>query len=260
MIYVMSDIHGYIDLLKERVGQILPRLRKEDKIIFLGDYIDVGTQSRQTLEFLRSLQSEYPENVIVLKGNHEQWFLDSILDRGWDDWFMSDEGMATSRTFMTEEQLAECRSKLSNGGRSAYYTYMRNRIRDNYPDLLKWTDALPLYYETETQIFVHAGVDEDAGERWKTATDEHTLMNKYPAQLGMFCKDIIAGHIGTAVIAGDWDFHGIFHDGMSHFYIDSTVQKSGFLNVLAYSEIRGKYYSLGIDGQLEPVKKYEFYV
>ena len=47
---------------------------------------------------------------------------------------------------------------------------------------------------------------------------------------------------------------------MSHFYIDSTVQRSGFLNVLAYSEISGKYYSLGIDGQLEPVVKHEFYV
>lgn len=260
MIYVMSDIHGYLDLLKERVGQILSRLQKDDKIIFLGDYIDVGAQSRQTLEYLRGLQSDYPENVILLKGNHEVWFLAFVFERGYDDWLFGDYNMTTSRTFLTSEQTAKCGNRLLNGGRDAFYSYMRRCIRDNYSDLLEWTDRLPLYYETETQIFVHAGVDEEAGELWAAAADEELFTNKYPAQLGSFCKDIIAGHIGTAVIAGDWDFHGIFHDGMSHFYIDSTVQKSGFLNVLAYSEIRGKYYSLGIDGQLEPVTKHEFYV
>ena len=260
MIYAISDIHGYLDLLKARVGQILSRLQKGDRIIFLGDYIDVGPQSRQTLEYLRGLQSDYPENVILLKGNHEVWFLSFVFDCGYDDWLSRDKNMTTSRTFLTEEQIAECRKKLLTGGRDAFYGYMRRCIRDNYGSLLEWTDALPLYFETETQIFVHAGVDEEAGELWAAATDEELFTNKYPAQLGAFRKDIIAGHIGTAQISGDAKFHGIFYDRMSHYYIDSTVQRSGFLNVLAYSEISGKYYSLGIDGQLEPVTKHEFYV
>ena len=257
MIYALSDIHGYLDLLKERLGQILPGLRKDDKLIFLGDYVDRGTQSCQTLEFLRGLQSERPENVIVLKGNHEKWFLDFVLDRGWYDWLSEDGGMLTSGTFMTEEQTSESKEKLLNAGRSAFYCFIRRCINENCPDLLSWTDALPLYYETETQIFVHAGVNELAGELWKVLTDEQTLLNKYPAQLGGFVKDIIAGHIGTSSIAIYSDFKGIYYDGASHYYIDSTVEKSSFLNVLAYDEDSGKYFSLGEDGKLMPVRKYE---
>ena len=53
--------------------------------------------------------------------------------------------------------------------------------------------------------------------------------------------DIIAGHIATSKISGDEDFHGVYYDGASHYYIDGTVVESGKIPVLAYDEKSGKY-------------------
>lgn len=49
----------------------------ENKIVFLGDYIDYGPQSREVLESIMHLQKKYGVNkVVVLLGNHEKDFLD----------------------------------------------------------------------------------------------------------------------------------------------------------------------------------------
>ena len=39
-------------------------------------------------------------------------------------------------------------------------------ILSNYEKLIWWIQQMPLYFETKSQIFVHAGVDEEAGEYW----------------------------------------------------------------------------------------------
>ena len=76
-IYVQSDIHGYLNVLKSNIGQI--DLSQDNQLIFLGDYIDYGMKSCQTLRFLYDLQKEYGcEKVVVLKGNHERDFLEWI--------------------------------------------------------------------------------------------------------------------------------------------------------------------------------------
>ena len=55
-----------------------------------------------------------------------------------------------------------------------------------YTELIKWIRNLPFYYETEKQIFVHAGIDEDAGDWWKVGTSEEVFVGKYPATFGHF--------------------------------------------------------------------------
>ena len=39
-------------------------------------------------------------------------------------------------------------------------------------DRIKWIGSLPVFHETEEQIFVHAGVDEEAEEYWKWGTGD----------------------------------------------------------------------------------------
>jgi serine/threonine protein phosphatase 1 len=64
---------------------------------------------------------------------------------------------------------------------------------------------------------------------------------------------VVAGHIGTASISGDKDFHGIYHDGSSHYYIDGSVYDSGTINVLLVDTDKDKYYSVTADGESEIV-------
>lgn len=103
-------------------------------------------------------------------------------------------------------------------------------------DLAGWVRGLPLFAEAAGggPVFVHAGVDEEAGEWWKAGTAEETFTGKFPATFGEFARDVVAGHVGTADISGDPGFHGACWDGQSHYYIDGTTETSGVVPVLRY--------------------------
>lgn len=68
-IAVVGDIHGNIDDLL----RIFERLRYPPamRYIFLGDYVDRGIYGTEVLMLLFALKVKYPENVYLLRGNHE---------------------------------------------------------------------------------------------------------------------------------------------------------------------------------------------
>ena len=78
--YCIGDIHGRLDLLEELHARILADAAGfggERQILYLGDYIDRGAQSKQVVDLL----SEKPLKgfeAIFLKGNHEQALLDFL--------------------------------------------------------------------------------------------------------------------------------------------------------------------------------------
>lgn len=104
----------------------------------------------------------------------------------------------------------------------------------NDKSIINWLRTLPYYFETDTQIYVHAGVDEEAGEYWKWGTEDYFFCCKYPHTIGEFEKDIIAGHIGTYAIANEANYHKVFWDKQSHFYIDGTTELSKVIPILKF--------------------------
>lgn len=84
-VYAIGDIHGRFDLL-------IPLLRRIERdavaradgrrprIVFLGDYIDRGEQSRQVLEALGQLAAAGSPDLVFLRGNHEAALLDFLDD------------------------------------------------------------------------------------------------------------------------------------------------------------------------------------
>lgn len=255
MIFAISDIHGAYDLFKERAEQLKPYLEKGDKLILLGDYIDRGYDSCGCLMLAKELQDKYgKEQVIALKGNHEVWFLDFLVHQG-NDWLAEDVRLSTSKTFLTDDEYEELKL-LSN--REQILDYIRNTIKKSHRELIQWTSNLPLYYETATQIFTHAGVDEDITEDeieyCTLATGDYIFTGKYLPTTGKFYKDIIAGHVEASYVAKDNSFQGIYYDGYSHFYIDGSVNKNRRLLCLAYDEETGNYYDLGVDDSKKVLK------
>ncbi|MCR5237370.1 MAG: hypothetical protein K6E34_09255, partial [Lachnospiraceae bacterium] len=124
-------------------------------------------------------------------------------------------------------------------------------VMESSGDLINWMRSMKRFVETDTQIFVHAGIDEDAGEEWEWGTADHIFTWKYPPTFGRFYKNIIAGHVGTGRIAGDRSFHDIYYDGASHYYIDGSVYRTGNLLLLAYDETDGKYYQMEKQGRIQ---------
>jgi len=77
LIYAIGDIHGQVTMLLELLKAIRSRpLREEDELVFLGDYVDRGEDSRAVLDTVIQLRKEH-ENCIFLRGNHEQLMLDA---------------------------------------------------------------------------------------------------------------------------------------------------------------------------------------
>lgn len=133
-----------------------------------------------------------------------------------------------------------------------------NRIDDNktseYDHIYKkWMRRLPRYHVDGKTVFVHAGIDEEAGENWEYGTLESIFTEKYPAQLGEFSGGykIVAGHVHTSDISGDPFFNGIYFDGKSHYYIDADSPVSGKVNVLKVDTDNQRYFEVTASGEKE---------
>lgn len=257
MLYAMSDIHGYLSAFQKAMEKI--DLSGDNKLVLLGDYIDYGPESGQVLRYIYELQQQYDaEKVIVLRGNHEEMFLEWLdTYRGpnagkpdeyglipYNDWLSTDRDYATFRTFFTKEQWESFQQIKETETGDSLNAQAAQMILSTNAELMKWLRKLPYFYETEKQIFVHAGIDEEAGDLWKLATEEYMFVSKFPATKGKFYKDIIAGHIGTATASGIPGYQGVYFDGQSHYYIDGSVSASGSVPILTYDEKTEKYSEL----------------
>lgn len=84
VVWAVGDVHGRLDLLIPLVEAIRADLQssgaERKMVIFLGDYIDRGPDSRGVLKLLAGLSSSEGVEWRFVKGNHEQAMLD-FLDR-----------------------------------------------------------------------------------------------------------------------------------------------------------------------------------
>ena len=66
---VCGDVHGqWHDLIElYRIGGSAP----DTNYLFMGDYVDRGYYSVETVTLLVALKVRYPDRIFILRGNHE---------------------------------------------------------------------------------------------------------------------------------------------------------------------------------------------
>ena len=173
----IGDIHGYRDKLCRLLNKVQPG--SDDQVVFLGDYIDRGPQSRQVIEELLSFRRSYPETVF-LRGNHEQMLLDALA---FED-LRADRVPHEARERMRRELEARlwtlsCSTYLpelqhvfrSNGGGTTLESYggygsIPEEHRTFFEELLLMHRVTPSccsqegapFYQPKEFVFVHAGI------------------------------------------------------------------------------------------------------
>ncbi|HYA02766.1 MAG TPA: metallophosphoesterase, partial [Syntrophobacteria bacterium] len=63
-IFVVGDIHGCLDKLQDLMKRIDP-VPGRDQLVFLGDYIDRGENSRGVVDYLLQVREKYPETIFL---------------------------------------------------------------------------------------------------------------------------------------------------------------------------------------------------
>lgn len=245
-IYALSDVHGYLAAFNAAMAQV-PLTQTETELLIMGDLIDGGPDSGAVVQKVYDLVREYPHRVHFLLGNHEAMFLDFLFGNNDTDWLSADVDLNTVKSFLSEQQLQELMQTIREDP-AQLRDLVRNKLLATQGPLFKWlrTQQHNLFIETDTQIFVHAGVDEDAGNLWRIGTSDETFYGQYPPQTGTFLKTVIAGHVGSAEVAHNRKYLGhVYWDHASHIFIDGTVSESGVIPVLHYDGLTGSYTEVG---------------
>ena len=77
--FAIGDIHGCHQALLNILKQCRDYAKGEaHRLVFIGDYIDRGPDSRSVIATIRDLEEHYTGEVICLKGNHEDMLLDAV--------------------------------------------------------------------------------------------------------------------------------------------------------------------------------------
>lgn len=249
--YAFSDVHGRLDLLEAALSLVDLAGHAGHSLFALGDYIDGGPDSAGVLYVLKSVAEQYPDQAVVILGNHEIDVLDWLDADDEDfDWLAADVGLGTTRSFLGDETVARVLEDLDGDVTdpdvfARLNATVKREIKVKHAGLISWLRARPLVWETEELILVHAGIDEDGGaESWRLLTDDYTLTHKHPPTFGPTFKRIVAGHTSTEPMHGDGG-HGIFIDP-GHVYLDGDVLKNGVLNVLCFDTNTDEYTHLSV--------------
>jgi serine/threonine protein phosphatase 1 len=168
--YAVGDIHGRADLLE----QMLDRLEREQPepdpaaqpiVVFLGDYVDRGPDSRHVIDMLLEGRPFGFERHFLL-GNHEFMLLafleDPVQHRHW----LTQGGMATLGSYgVPAPPAAASRAALEQAGEI---------FRQNLPRAhLHFLQTLERYVVLGDYAMVHAGVD--PGKPLDSQTDQDLL-------------------------------------------------------------------------------------
>lgn len=153
-VYGIGDIHGNLDLLQGLLKQIsadrAQHADKQHKLIFLGDYIDRGTQSRAVIEFLCA--NDIPGfDVTCLLGNHESTLLKFLTDTSIGSSWVRYGGAATLGSYGIQASPLETDDETFRTLQAA----MATALPDHHLEFLR---ALEPMHREGDYLFVHAGV------------------------------------------------------------------------------------------------------
>lgn len=180
-LFAIGDIHGCFDSFRTMIEQKI-QIRKEDKIVLLGDYIDRGPQSKEVVDYIIDLKNS-GFDVVPVMGNHEAMLLDTLSNNEYFSKWIQNGGTETLRSFGV------------------------NSLGKLAPRYIGFFKGLPYYFEFEDYLFVHAGFNDAINNPFE---DLYSMIwrcrEKYMHPL-LKDKTIVHGHRPISVAACTENIH-----------------------------------------------------
>jgi len=186
-VYAVGDIHGRSDLLDRLLNAIRADAvsgPEKQTLIFLGDYIDRGPDSKGVIERLIGLPMEFETRF--LRGNHDQAILDFLADptffRTWREFGGLDTlvsyGVCPPR-FQQKKLILEVRAALVRKMPQSHFAFLKN---------------LEPYAEIGSYFFTHAGVRPGVPLKAQRSEDLMWIRDDFLTSTADFGKIIVHGH------------------------------------------------------------------
>lgn len=154
-VYAVGDVHGRADLLKRLMEKIRADAAdlapgEEARLIFLGDYVDRGFQSKEVIDLLLSDAMD-GFTPVFLKGNHESAFLEFLGDASFGPEWAKFGGAET----LTSYGIRPPRSKTF----AEEWTDVRDQLNEVLPlEHRNFLVSLEIAASVGDYVFVHAGL------------------------------------------------------------------------------------------------------
>ena len=192
-LYSIGDIHGRDDLLATLHTLIAKDLQENPpqraEIIYLGDYIDRGADSRGVLERLLAFKATFQDvKPVFLKGNHEEAMLNFLLDYEIGREWMMYGGQATLYSYGVPLYDFQ-------GATPAVLLALQEQLRELLPAAhIEFLQRQPLYYEAGDYFFTHAGVNPLLRLDEQHAADLLWIRDDFLRSSKNFGKVVVHGH------------------------------------------------------------------
>jgi serine/threonine protein phosphatase 1 len=193
-VYAIGDIHGRVDLLNEILSRITADLEQHPAArpiyVFLGDYIDRGKWSRETID--RLIEHAAIHESIFLKGNHELIALNCLSDRSMIDQWLRLGGLETLTSYGVAPEFFVNR-KQTAGTQLAFH----NSLPQNHFHFFR---SLQASFTCGDFFFAHAGVKPKVELLQQKEKDLLWIRGEFLSSNYDFGKIIVHGHTPTTDI------------------------------------------------------------
>ena len=162
----VGDIHGHLAALNDLLSQLRGEVGAGDTVVFLGDYIDRGPDSKGCIDQILKFRDEISARVVTLMGNHEEWLLKALDDPHHFTWLTVMGGFATVSSYSIRasavllQALKEAGPALLLESVALPYGRFLEAIPSNHITFFR---ELSLFHRSDGAVCVHGGLDPDAG-------------------------------------------------------------------------------------------------
>jgi serine/threonine protein phosphatase 1 len=188
-VYAIGDIHGRLDLLDDLLGQIgrddATRPNATTSLVFLGDLVDRGPDSRGVIERLMALRGGRYGTYFLL-GNHEEVFLKAVM------------GDVKSTRFLT--RIGGRETIASYGVTSEEYNALdfdelAALLGERVPrDHVAFLQSLDDWIAVGDYLFVHAGIRPGVATEEQVGSDLRWIRDDFLSYRDGHDKMVIHGH------------------------------------------------------------------